>query len=190
MRRRSSKGLNKGGRPLLTPRAKSIGVWVTQHISTYTCGCPCACHKQRRSFTPALLERIIRQIFVDYTGLLIFSPKCNVLTCIKGQSSYVKIEYWFPLGFVWSQIVHLQIAYLQNAGPQIQLNFLRRVPDSAPCIDFALFGNINDLKDLFARDLASLCNVNSTRGYLVLCISFILCLYLLYIRFPLSLTII
>jgi hypothetical protein len=98
------------------------------------------------------------------------------------------MEYWFPLGFVWSQIVHLQISYLQNAGPQMQLNFLRRVPDSATCIDFALFGNIDGLKDLFARGLASPRDVSSTRGYSVLRVSFVLRRQL-EIRFPQSLTI-
>jgi hypothetical protein len=72
----------------------------------------------------------------------------------------------------------------------MQLNFLRKVPDSAPCIDFALFRNIDGLKDLFARGLALPRDVSSTRGYSVLRVSFILCLHLLYIRFPLSLTII
>jgi hypothetical protein len=190
MRRRSSQGSNKAGGSPPTPRAESIGVRITRHITTCTRGCPCACHKQRRSSTPALLERIIGQIFVDYAGLPIFSQKCNIPTCTKGQSPHVRLEYWFPLGFVWSQIFHLQIVYLQNAGPQMQLNFLRRVLDSAPCIDFALFGNIDGLKDLFARGLASPRDVSNTRGYSVLRVSFILRLRLLYIRFPLSLTIV
>ncbi len=188
MRRRSSQGTNKVGGSPPTPRAESIGVRVIKHISTCTRGCPCACHKQRRSSTPALLERIIGQIFVDYAGLPILSQKCNIPSCTKRQSPHVRMEYWFPLGFVWSQIVHLQISYLQNAGPQMQLNFLRRVPDSATCIDFALFGNIDGLKDLFARGLASPRDVSSTRGYSVLRVSFVLRRQL-EIRFPQSLTI-
>ncbi len=140
-----------------------IGARVTPRIVTCTRGCPCACHKHRRSSSPALLERIIGQIFVDYAGLPIFRQECNILTCTKEQPPHVRMEYWFPLHFVWSQIVHFQIAYLQNVGPQLQLDFLRRVPDSAPCIDFALLGNIDRLKDLFARGLASPRDVSSTR---------------------------
>ncbi|KAH6673063.1 ankyrin repeat-containing protein [Halenospora varia] len=166
--RRSTQYSNKGGGSPRTPRAESIGVRVMQQITTCTRGCSCACHKQRRFASPALLERIIGQIFVDCAGLPIFSQKCNVPNCTRGQSPHVRMEYWFPLGFVWSKIVHLQIAYLQNAGPQMQLNFLRRVPDSAPCIDFALYGNIDGLKDLFIRGLASPRDVSSTRGYSVL----------------------
>ena len=60
----------------------------------------------------------------------------------------------------------------------MQLNFLGKIPDSAPCIDFALFENIEGLKDLFARSLASPRDVSSTRGYSVLRVSFIL--YLIY----------
>ncbi|KAL8647736.1 MAG: hypothetical protein Q9226_006311 [Calogaya cf. arnoldii] len=45
---------------------------------------------------------------------------------------------------------------------------LRRVPDSAPCVKFALDGNIDGLKDLFKRGLASPKDVSSTRGYSIL----------------------
>ena len=48
---------------------------------------------------------------------------------------------------------------------------LRRVPDSAACVNFALTGNIDGLKDLFKRGLASPKDVSSTRGYSILRVS-------------------
>lgn len=56
----------------------------------------------------------------------------------------------------------------QSFGPQFQLKTLRRVPDSAPCVNFALEGNTQALKDLFVRGLASPQDVSSTRGYSLL----------------------
>ncbi|KAI4280845.1 MAG: hypothetical protein L6R38_004121 [Xanthoria sp. 2 TBL-2021] len=78
------------------------------------------------------------------------------------------MEYWFPLGLFWSQIVRLQLGYQSHLGPQVSLSMLRRVPDSAPCVKFALDGNIDGLKDLFKRGLASPKDVSSTRGYSIL----------------------
>ena len=179
LRQTSSRGSNKGDGSPPIPRAEGIDLRVTQDITTCARGCPCACHKRSKSSSPVILERIIGQMFVDYAGLPIFSKKSNITVCTKGQSPYVRMEYWFPLGFIWSQIVHLQMAYLQNAGPQMQLNFLRRIPDSAACIDFAFLGNIDGLKDLFSRGLASPRDVSSTRGYSVLRVSFVLRLHLL-----------
>lgn len=72
------------------------------------------------------------------------------------------------MGLLWSQIVRLQIAHSKNLGPQVQLMFLRQIPDSAQVVDYALDGNIEGLKDLFKRGLASPRDVSVTRGYSVL----------------------
>ena len=50
-------------------------------------------------------------------------------------------------------------------GPQVSLKSLRRVPDSAQCVHYAMNGNTEGLKDLFNRGLASPWDVSSTRGY-------------------------
>ncbi len=53
----------------------------------------------------------------------------------------------------------------------MSLSTLRRVPDSAQSVNFALNGNIEGLKDLFIRGLASPRDVSTTRGYSVLRVS-------------------
>ncbi|KAL8806006.1 MAG: hypothetical protein Q9200_005212 [Gallowayella weberi] len=80
----------------------------------------------------------------------------------------MSFEYWFPLGFMWSQIVRLRLTYESNLGPRFEMSTLRRVPDSAQCVTFALNGDIDGLKDLFRRGLASPRDVSTTRGYSVL----------------------
>ncbi|KAK0128443.1 hypothetical protein ONS95_000416 [Cadophora gregata] len=110
----------------------------------------------------------IGKMFVGYAGLPLLSPKCNLADCENSQAPNVSMEYWFPLGFFRSQIVRLQVAHCQNVGPQVALSTLRQVPDSAPCVDYALDGNIAGLKELFLRDLASPRDISRTRGYSLL----------------------
>ena len=145
----------------------SVGIRVTQYTACRP-GCPCACHLQRRSVTPGFVDRVIGQMFVGYSGLPLLNRTCDTTSCEKSQGPSVSFEYWFPLGFLWSQILRLQMSYQPVIGPQFQLSSLRRVPDSAQCVNFALNGNIDGLKDLFIRGMASPWDVSSTRGYSVL----------------------
>ncbi|KAL8821216.1 MAG: hypothetical protein Q9191_007356 [Dirinaria sp. TL-2023a] len=147
--------------------SRAVGVRVSQY-STCRAGCPCACHKPSKAATPGLLDRIVGQIFVGYAGLPLLGAKCDTRTCEKAQSPAVSFEYWFPMSFVWSQILQLKVAYEPNVGPQFELRSLRRVADSAQCVHFALNGNIEGLKGLFRRGLASPRDVSNTRGYSLL----------------------
>lgn len=110
-------------------------------------------------------------LLVTYAGLSLLSAKCDGEECSKSQVPRISLEYWFPLGFFWSQIVRLQIDYQANVGPRMSLCILRRIPDSAQGVNFALNGNIDGLKDLFIRGLASLWDVSSTRDYSLLRVS-------------------
>lgn len=150
------------------PQSEGVSVRVLQYASTCRPRCPCSCHEYKKSASPAFLNRVLGQMFIGYTGLPLFSPKCSSQQCQKGQIPRVSLEYWFPLGFFWSQIITVQAGFSQNFGPQFQLRTLRRVPDSAPCVNFALEGNIEALKNLFGRGLASPQDVSSTRGYSLL----------------------
>jgi hypothetical protein len=108
------------------------------------------------------------KLFVGYAGLPLLSPKCDAEDCEKSQVPEISLEYWFPLGFFWSQIVRLQVGYQASIGPKTSLSTLRRIPDTAQCVNFALKGDIEGLKDLFIHRLASPRDVSSTRGYSIL----------------------
>lgn len=62
----------------------------------------------------------------------------------------------------------MQLGYQPNIGTLLQLDTLRRVPDTAQCVNFALHGDIEGLKYLFSNGLASPRDVSTTRGYSVL----------------------
>ncbi|KAJ4287018.1 hypothetical protein N0V90_012899 [Kalmusia sp. IMI 367209] len=147
-------------------RADAVGIRVARTSSACRPGCPCACHSQKKSDTPAALERVVGRLFVGYAGLPFVSQKCTFSNCAKAQPARLSFEYWFPMSFV-AQILRFQFA-VENAGPQFALNFIRRVPDTAQCVGFAQAGNIPGLQDLFKRGLASPRDVSSTRGYSLL----------------------
>ena len=150
--------------------SESVGIRVRKHTSCRR-GCSCACHVQRRFALPSIVDRVIGQMFVGYAGMPLLNQNCDTESCESSQSPSVSLEYWFPLGFVWSQIVRLQLTFQPNLGPDYELSSLRRVPDTAQCVNFALNGNIEGLRDLFNRGMASPRDVSSTRGYSILRVS-------------------
>ena len=130
--------------------------------------CVCRCHVQSRSSTPGFLDRVLGQLFLGYSGLPLTNASCDSAFCDKNQDAQVSVEYWFPLGFMWSTIFRFHASYRSHLGPQFQLSTLRRVPDSAQCVHFALNGNIDGLRELFQKGLASPRDVSNTRGYSLL----------------------
>lgn len=167
-RRRHSRATSKNRAPQTPVQNEAVGVRLSQYATLCRQGCLCACHSQTRSTTRGFMDRMLGQLFVEYAGMPLLSPPCDLDTCDKSQASHLSVEYWFPLQFCWSKIIQLKIAYQPNAGPQIALSTLRRVPDSAQCVSYALEGNIEGLKSLFKYGLASPRDVSSTRGYSIL----------------------
>ncbi|KAB8231758.1 ankyrin repeat domain-containing protein [Aspergillus alliaceus] len=149
-------------------RSEGMGVRGTPFVVACRSGCPYACHLQQKSTSSALLSRVLGRLFVGYSGLPFFSPKCDFQAWKKSRASQVCIEYWFPLGFLSSSIVRVQVGCQPNIGTLLQLNTLRRVPDTAQCVSYALHGDIEGLKYLFENGLASPRDVSATRGYSVL----------------------
>ena len=152
-------------------RSEGVRVRLNRYVSTCPVACNCICHTTMKASTPATIDRILGQLFISYAGLPLLNTKCDAEGCRKSRSPWISLEYWFPLGYFWSQIFCLEVAYRPNLGPQLSLSTLRRVPNSALCIKYAMTGNIEGLKTLFTRGLASPRDVCSVRGYSLLRVS-------------------
>ncbi|QUC23122.1 uncharacterized protein UV8b_07363 [Ustilaginoidea virens] len=124
---------------------------------------------QKSSSSPAILGNFLGRLFVGFAGLPVLNQKCDTHACKGAQSSKVSMsmEYWFPASF-WSSIVRVDISYHHDLGPSLQLRTLRRVPDTAQCVNYALGGNIDGLKFLLTQGLASPRDTSPTRGYSLL----------------------
>ncbi|KAF3481219.1 uncharacterized protein GIQ15_03978 [Arthroderma uncinatum] len=147
------------------PEGSSTG--ITPYRLRCAPGCACACHTQLKTASPGLLNRLFGQMFIGYSGIPYLSPSCDIDTCTKYRASKVSMEYWFPMGFT-STILRIQAGYQANTGLLFQLQTLRSVPNDAQCVKFALDGNIEGLKYLFANGLASPRDVSPSRGYTLL----------------------
>ena len=147
---------------------ESVNFHVATRTSMCRLGCMCACHNRSRAKTPGILDRVVGQLFLDYAGIPGWSGKCDDADCKAAQGPRMQAEYWFPAGVFWSRIIRFQVAYQSNLGPSFQLSTLRRVPDTAEAVTFAMTGNIAALRNLFVKGLASPVDVSETRGYSLL----------------------
>jgi hypothetical protein len=130
--------------------------------------CGCACHKSQRSVTSSDVSGILGQLFVEHTGSPTLRNKCDMPTCSNARASSLYAQHWVSFGGSCSQAVRFYTAYQTRSRPPLQLRILRRVPDSAPAVSFAMSGNIQGLQDLFCRGAASPQDVSDTRGYSLL----------------------
>ncbi|KAI0474231.1 ankyrin repeat-containing domain protein [Xylaria cf. heliscus] len=144
-----------------------MGVRITPYIVSCRAGCPCSCHLQRRSSSPHFLSSLLGRLTIGTSGMPVLNAKCDDDACRGSPIHQVSLEYWFPLGF-WSSIIRMQVTYGPNMGPTLNLETLRRVPDSAVSVNYAVSGNIEGLKHLFRQGRASPRDVSTTRGYSLL----------------------
>lgn len=124
----------------------------------------CICHLQQKTSTPAELNSVLGQLFVGYAGPPAISPKCTTEGCQRSRTSQISLEYWFLWAFLSSTIMRMQIGYQSSIGTTMQLDTLRRMPDTAQCVNYALQGDIEGLRYLFSDSLASPRDVSATRG--------------------------
>lgn len=170
-RRHTPRAISPASVTRIRRNSTSVRVRLRQAHATCRTGCPCSCHGERTASSPSFMNRMLGYTFIGYSGLPLLSDKCDSDQCSKKQIPTANIEYWFPLGFCWSQIVRFHLAYDPNTGPSLQLSTLRQVSDSSQCVSFALNGNIEGLKGLFQDGLASPRDVSTTRGYSLLRVS-------------------
>lgn len=128
--------------------------------------CPCSCHEKRKAniAMPGFMQNLLGKMFVGYAGLPVLNSPCNFRGCRDRQDLAVTLEYWFPWWFV-SKNLRVNVKSMGNSNLQFQLSTIRRVPDTAQSVTFALRGDIPGLQDLFAQGLASPKDVSDGRGY-------------------------
>jgi hypothetical protein len=128
--------------------------------------CHCKCHKQlRTSFqTPRMMNIAFGTLILTQLGPSLMGDSCDFKACRDQRRSVAKLEYRFPS---WLASVNAKISYtnLPMAGPELQLSTLRRVPDDARSVVYAMKGNIEGLKQLFSEGLASPRDVSASRAF-------------------------
>lgn len=151
----------------------SIAVFDTQQIRTSTCkaSCCCNCHRRTMLSTPAFLSGLIGSLLVGYIGLPFPPRPCNERTCQGHQHGSAQLTYLFPR---WLVPRLISVTYSQKAGIGVVLKAPRIISDDALVLRYAAIGDIENMKLLFSKGLASPHDVGASYGMTPLHVSYAL----------------
>jgi hypothetical protein len=89
-----------------------------------------------------------------------FNP-CSETTCSHRSITRVELIYRFP-PWLLDRLLHLLVINVPGSGPAASLSVTRVVADDADIMNLVKAGNLEDVKFLFARGLASPNDVNAS----------------------------
>lgn len=144
--------------PQLLCQRRSITEYQ-QASSACKVGCICKCHAPRH-------YKIIRQNYLFGSLLVTISaaPKnkslCSETSCSRRMMSVARATYRFPSWFL-ARILYLTIS-TPYGGMDACLKSIRVVPDNADIMRFAKAGDIDGVKSMIQKGLASPLDVNAT----------------------------
>jgi hypothetical protein len=116
--------------------------------------CSCRCHKKGHFQTPAMLNKLMGQLFVGYTSLPFYNSTCNEKMCRQRSNSSVRISYYFPPWFMMRAMLFMA-THVTDEGPEMLLKMTRTCPRDAEIFFFSATGNTEGIKSLFEKGLAS-----------------------------------
>ncbi|KAI9774855.1 MAG: hypothetical protein M1840_000071 [Geoglossum simile] len=117
-------------------------------------GCSCVCHKRHQFQTPRMLEQIIGSLFLGFSGIPINTPPCTERSCHQRAVPSTQISYYFPT-WALKRMVSLMVHFMPLDGPVASLRMPRAVSPSSKVFSYASRGDIDGMKYLFQRGLAS-----------------------------------
>jgi hypothetical protein len=144
-----------------------------QALRPYECEfqyCDCSCHKRTHHRSSVLFNRMMGSLFVGYTALPLLTPPCNKSYCHRRERSSIHINYYFPTWFLM-RVFMFMAAYSTEGGPEMQIKMPRLRSSKDDIFLFAGTGNVDRIKMLFQRGLASPMDIEFETGLSVLHVS-------------------
>jgi len=132
---------------------------IQRAISPCTESCSCICHSPRRITFPKFIVPLLGFLSVSVSGLLPGYNQCSETSCLRRSIFRTHISYRFPRWFL-ARILRLSLGIYPGEGPVASLRVNRVVADDAEIMDFVKAGNLEGVKSLFQRRLASPNDVN------------------------------
>jgi hypothetical protein len=125
--------------------------------------CCCCCHHIRHGQTPRFLQNVLGVLFWSYVGLAVLRPPCDLVTCRRSEQVSLHLCYYFPTRWLQSMI-SLTCEALPLGGPQVSMKTMRLVDNNAAIFHLTQLGDIDGIKNLFIRGLASPLDVGHSGG--------------------------
>lgn len=124
--------------------------------------CSCMCHQTQRLLSPGIVQRLIGNLFIGYTGLPTPFRRCNVLGCRQNSPAHAKLFYRFPSWFCKRAI---NLAFFGGGlCPELILRFPCVRPLHSEWGEYIRDGRVDDLKRLINCKQVSLQDVDNTFG--------------------------
>ena len=150
---------NKPIRTTTHPLSNSI-VGIETSIPTcqqtpYRSHCSCVCHSPRRFTSAHWLLKAVGTLFVGYSGhptsILQLYPELN---CQCKRASTFSVTYIFPFWF-FTMVVATSLTFAFSGEIQTSLKIRRQIAPGAEVFRLTYQDDVNGLKQLFNKGLAS-----------------------------------
>lgn len=117
--------------------------------------CMCHCHKSTSLNSPQWMKGLIGSIFIGYSGVPLAKRRpCTEKVCLKEHQTLLKVSYFFPTWFMGRMLV-FRDRYSPLDGHSISVRTPRTLDGNAPAVWAAVHGNVESMRDLFAKGMAS-----------------------------------
>ena len=118
--------------------------------------CKCDCHTTHTLRSPAIVDHVFGSLFVGYSGYPITGnfQECTEISCLSQRTFRAHVLYIFPSWFLTRAVV-LGLTTQSLSEISISLNVYRVVPSGSEIFRLAWLDDVDGLKELFRKGLAS-----------------------------------
>lgn len=141
--------------------------WVNPTAIGYCSqACQCTCHSTQRKQTAGLCSLFFGTVCLKFIGGNNFGA-CNSFGCKRRLPIFLSVGYYFPR-WILDRVVQVSIDNSLTGSFRMVLQVPRICSDASTIFHLATAGDIQGMKSLFDRRLASPHDVSASFGYSVL----------------------
>ncbi|KAL3419618.1 b-cell lymphoma 3-encoded protein [Phlyctema vagabunda] len=128
--------------------------------------CPCRCHAQIRLHTPQLLQRVVGQLLVGYTGFPSWTGSCDRLDACQGKTAerFIQVNYYFPPWFL-SRVLNFSLSTSNLQKPEYSLRMLNVRSTFEAIFDGADKNDAALVRSLICNNKASVLDITDDGGH-------------------------
>ena len=116
--------------------------------------CSCRCHGLTYYQSPRSFDNILGTLLMGHSGVSFRKRPCNEQSCRMQSIPTFRLNFFFPQ-WMMSRVLQFVVQLSYMKGPELVLRVPRVVPDNAPALFYAVQGDIEGIKSLFSKGLAS-----------------------------------